>query len=148
MEKDKTPNQASSIKVILSLGENLLDKRRAIYTDNYTDRQTKWDTKQICYLVRILLELKHWSSIREAADSLGFAQSGVHRTIVLFRETAEFRRKRGSGRKRCTNARDNRYIMMLSLRNRHMTAVEIRNRLHRVREVNVSERTVRRRLNE
>ncbi|RZC32006.1 HTH Tnp Tc3 2 domain containing protein, partial [Asbolus verrucosus] len=87
-------------------------------------------------------------SIREAADSLGFAQSSVHRAIVRFRETAEFRRKRGSGRRRCTNARDNRYIMMLSLRNRHMTAVEIRNRLHRVREVNVSERTVRRRLNE
>ncbi|RZC36027.1 HTH Tnp Tc3 2 domain containing protein, partial [Asbolus verrucosus] len=86
-------------------------------------------------------------SIREAADFFGFARSSVHRAIVRFRETAEFRRKRGSGRRRCTNARDNRYIMMLSLRNGHMTAVEIRNRLHRVREVNVSERTVRR-LNE
>jgi hypothetical protein len=37
---------------------------------------------------------------------------------------------------------------MLSLKNPHMTAVEIRNQLERVREVNVSERIVRRRLGE
>ncbi|RZC39884.1 hypothetical protein BDFB_015174, partial [Asbolus verrucosus] len=82
-------------------------------------------------------------SIREAADSLGFARSSVHRAIVRFRETAKFRKKRRCGRRRCTIARDNWYIMMPSLRNGHMTAVKIRNRLHRVREVNVSERTVR-----
>lgn len=34
------------------------------------------------------------------------------------------------------------------LRNRHSTAIAARNRLHELRNVNVSERTLRRRLNE
>ncbi|RZC38715.1 hypothetical protein BDFB_012812 [Asbolus verrucosus] len=38
--------------------------------------------------------------------------------------------------------------MMLSLRNRHMTAVETRNHIERVIEVNVSERAVRSKRNE
>ena len=33
--KDKVPNQSSSEKVVLSLSDNLLDKGRTIYTDNY-----------------------------------------------------------------------------------------------------------------
>lgn len=33
--KDKTPNQSSSEKVVISLADNLLDKGRTIYTDNY-----------------------------------------------------------------------------------------------------------------
>jgi transposase len=87
-------------------------------------------------------------SIREAANSLGFARSSVHRAVLRFRQTGGYTRRPGSGRRRSTSARDNRYITMLSLRNRHMTAVEIRNQLERVREVNVNERTVRRRLGE
>jgi transposase len=87
-------------------------------------------------------------SIREAANSLGFARSSVHRAVLRFRQTRGYTRRPGSGRRRSTSARDNRYITMLSLRNRHMTAVKIRNQLERVREVNVNERTVRRRLGE
>jgi transposase len=85
-------------------------------------------------------------SIREAANSLGFARSSVHTAVLRFRQTGGYTRRPGSRRRR--SARDNRYITMLSLRNRHITAVEIRNQLERVREVNVSERTVRRRLGE
>ena len=33
--KDKVPNKSSSEKVVLSLSDNLLDKGRTIYTDNY-----------------------------------------------------------------------------------------------------------------
>jgi transposase len=87
-------------------------------------------------------------SIREAANSLGFARSSVHRAVLRFRQTGGYTRRPGSGRRRSTSARDNRYITMLSLRNRHMTAVKLRNQLERVREVNVNERTVRRRLGE
>jgi transposase len=83
-------------------------------------------------------------SIREPANSLAFARSSVHRAVLRFRQTGGYTRRPGSGRRRS----DNRYITMLSLRNRHMTAVEIRNQLERVREVNVNERTVRRRLGE
>jgi transposase len=84
-------------------------------------------------------------SIREAANSLGSARFSVNRAVLRFRQTGGYTRRPRSGR---ISARDNRYITMLSLRNRHMTAVEIRNQLERVREVNVSERTVRRRLGE
>ncbi|KAH0812663.1 hypothetical protein GEV33_010128 [Tenebrio molitor] len=70
-------------------------------------------------------------SIREAANSLGFARSSVHRAVLRFRQTGGYTRRPGSGRRRSTSARDNRYITMLSLRNRHMTAVEIRNQLER-----------------
>jgi transposase len=80
-------------------------------------------------------------SIREAANSLGFARSSVHRAVLRFRQTGGYIRRPGSGRRRSTSARDNRYITMLSLRNRHMTAVKIRNQLERVREVNVNKRT-------
>ncbi|CAH1383439.1 unnamed protein product, partial [Tenebrio molitor] len=73
----------------------------------------------------------------------GFARSSVHRAVLRFRQTGGYTRRPGSGRRRSTSARDNRYIAMLSLRNRHMTAVKLRNQLERVREVNVNERTVR-----
>ncbi|KAJ4427081.1 hypothetical protein ANN_24696 [Periplaneta americana] len=52
-------------------------------------------------------------------------------------------RRPGSGRKRKTSAQDDRFLVSQVLRNCHTTAVEARNR-----GVNVSERTVRRRLGE
>ncbi|KAF2900427.1 hypothetical protein ILUMI_05757 [Ignelater luminosus] len=51
-------------------------------------------------------------------------------------------------RKRSTTARDDRFIQMSALRNRHLTAVSHRNELRRVRQVNVSLSTIRKRLYE
>jgi hypothetical protein len=50
--------------------------------------------------------------------------------------------------KKVTTYRDDRFLVSNILRDRQMTAVMIRNRLQEVRQANVSERTVRRRLAE
>ena len=57
-----------------------------------------------------------------------------------------YTRRRGSGRPRATSARDDRFLMLQSLRNRHQTAVELAHRLRTVRDKAVSAQTVRRRL--
>lgn len=56
--------------------------------------------------------------------------------------------RRGQGRKRATSSQDDHFIKMQTLRNRRQTAVRTRNLLEEVRNVRISERTVRRRLNE
>ncbi|KAI4460720.1 transposable element-related [Holotrichia oblita] len=55
-------------------------------------------------------------------------------------------RRPGSGRGRTTTARDDRFLVFSALRNRTVTAVSLRNHLREVRNVNISEWTVRRRL--
>ncbi|KAJ4430517.1 hypothetical protein ANN_19105 [Periplaneta americana] len=59
----------------------------------------------------------------------------------LFQET-RFRRKR------VTSVRDDHFIVLNTLRDRHSTAIETRRALQKIRQVNVSERTERRRLDE
>ncbi|RVE42631.1 hypothetical protein evm_012717 [Chilo suppressalis] len=68
--------------------------------------------------------------------------------LKRYQETGQYTRRPGSGGVRCTSARDDRFIVLEILRNRYLTAVEIRQRLQIVRGVNVSERTVRRRMEE
>lgn len=78
----------------------------------------------------------------------GCSRSTVQRVYLRFLETGSYARRPGSSRPRISSNRDDRFITNLSLRNRHLTAVQIRNELQHVRNVNISERTVRRRLNE
>jgi transposase len=84
------------------------------------------------------------------AQSLGITQSCscVRRPWGRFLETGSYSRRPGTGRQRCTIARDDRFLTLAILRNRTMTAVEVRNRLAEVRDVHVSDRTIRRRLSE
>lgn len=82
------------------------------------------------------------------AQQYHISNSTVHRIFTRFLETGAYTRRPGTGPQRRTNAHDDRFIILQSLRNRRATAVEIRNRLHHVRNTNVSERTVRRRLGE
>ena len=83
-----------------------------------------------------------------AARVIGATRSSVQRAVQRFQETGGFVRRRGSGRKRCTNARDNRFLTLSVLRDRTTTAVQARSRLEEVRQVAVNEITVRRRLKE
>jgi transposase len=87
-------------------------------------------------------------SIRYAARTLGFPYTNLQRAITRYRETHEFTRRPGSGRRRITSARDDRFLVSTILRNRNCSAVTARNRLLEVRNVNVCENTVRRRLHE
>ena len=63
-------------------------------------------------------------------------------------ETGAFTRRLGSGRSRVTSQRDDRFIFLTSLRNRRLNGVKIQQQLRDLREVNISQWTVRRRLRE
>lgn len=87
-------------------------------------------------------------SYKDVADLFGKSKATIHYCVQRWRETGEVERRRGQGRKRSTTALDDRFIRMQTLRNRRQTAVQSSNQLEEVRETRVSERTVRRRLNE
>ncbi|KAJ4431312.1 hypothetical protein ANN_19909 [Periplaneta americana] len=88
------------------------------------------------------------SCIGYVAAVLGIPRSTVQRVYLRFRETRDYSRRPGSGRKRVTSARDDHFIVLNTLRNRHSTAIETRTAFQKIRQVNVSERTVRGRLDE
>lgn len=87
-------------------------------------------------------------SRRYVAEALNLSVSTVQRAYARYLDTNSFQRRPGSGRPRCTNDEDDRYVVSNSLRDRHRTAVQIRNNLRDVRNINVSANTIRRRLAE
>lgn len=87
-------------------------------------------------------------SQRIVARRLNLSRSSVKRVYRRFLETGDFIRRPGSGRNRATSDRDDRFMVSTSLRNRHLTGVQVQQRLREVRGVTVSEWTVRRRLAE
>ena len=64
-------------------------------------------------------------SNREIAVKTSFNESSVRRFLKKYRETEKLEKTKGSGRKKCTNERENRVIMKISLRDRFKNAVEI-----------------------
>lgn len=87
-------------------------------------------------------------SQRNIADRLGVNQSTVSRVLRRFRETGNNTRRRGQGRPRCTQERDDRFVRLAVSRDRFQTSNQLRDELRRARNVAVSSRTVRRRLKE
>lgn len=85
-------------------------------------------------------------SVRYAARSIGKPETTVRRAITRYRETNSYSRRHGSGRPRATSARDDRFVILQSLRDRHSTAVQLAQRLRGVRGTAVNSQTVRRRL--
>lgn len=85
---------------------------------------------------------------REVAIVLNVPRSSMQYALKRYQATGNYTRRPGSGGRRCTSARDDRFIVLEILRNRFLTAVEIRHRLQNVRSINVSERTVRRQMDE
>lgn len=85
---------------------------------------------------------------REVALFLNVPRTTLRHALTRYRETGLYSRRPGSGRNRCTTARDDRFIVLTALRDRFLTAVESRRRLQAARGVVVSERTVRRRMQE
>lgn len=82
------------------------------------------------------------------ARTLGIARSTVRDAWYRYLQTGNFTRRQGSGRRRMTTQADDRFVIISSLRDRRSTAVCLKNDLQMVRRVNVSERTIRRRLGE
>lgn len=101
---------------------------------------TETEAAQVVALIREGL------SQRNVARRLNLSRSAVRRVYKRYLETGEYRRRPGSGRGRVTNLTDDRFLVLTSLRNRHLSAVDLQGRLREGRGVSVSENTVRRRL--
>lgn len=99
-------------------------------------------------VARAVTMIEEGHTYRSVSETLGVSVSVIHRNVKRYRQTGSYVRRRGQGRNRATSAVDERFIRVQTLRNRRQTAVQTRNLLEEVRNVRVSERTVRRRLNE
>lgn len=99
-------------------------------------------------IVQVIAMLHEGRSQREVARTVGVSLSTVQRLLRRYEETGLLTRRPGSGRKRCTSERDDRFIQTVMLRNRHQTAVDVQHELQEVRGTEISSRTVRRRLAE
>lgn len=84
----------------------------------------------------------------DVARQLNLSRFSVRRVYQRFLETGGYVRRHGSGRRRCTSERDDRFIVSTSLRNRFLNAVELRQQLQTANRRTVSVSTVRRRLGE
>lgn len=82
------------------------------------------------------------------ARTLGFARTSVQDAWNRYLETGNLTRRQGSGRKRKTTVADDRFLAVRSLRDRRATSVVLKNDLRMIRAVNISDKTVRRRLKE
>ncbi|XP_011705783.1 PREDICTED: uncharacterized protein LOC105460978 [Wasmannia auropunctata] len=96
-------------------------------------------------LKQLLALIEDGRSRRYVAEALDLSVSTVQRAYAKYLETNSFQR-RPLERPQCTNNNDDRFIVLNSLRDRHRTAVQIRNNLRDVRNTNVSVDTVQRRL--
>uniref|UniRef100_A0A2H1VMJ9 SFRICE_000949 n=1 Tax=Spodoptera frugiperda TaxID=7108 RepID=A0A2H1VMJ9_SPOFR len=99
-------------------------------------------------VARAVTMIDEGHTYRSVSRTVGVSVSVIHRCVKRYRQTGSYVRRRGQGRKRATNAVEERFIRVQTLRNRRQTAVQTRNLLEEVRNARVSERTVRRRLNE
>lgn len=97
---------------------------------------------------QVVTLLQQGLSQRVVATQLHLSQSAVSRVYRRYQETGAFTRRPTTSRHRCTSERDDRFIVSTSLRNRHLTGVDVQRELRRTRGVAVSEWTVRRRLKE
>lgn len=99
-------------------------------------------------VARAVTMIEEGHTYRSVSQALGVSVSVVHRNVQRYRETGSYVRRRGQGRHRATTDQDDRFIRVQTLRNRRQTAVQTQNLLREIRDVRVSERTVRRRIKE
>ncbi|XP_056648802.1 uncharacterized protein LOC130453201 [Diorhabda sublineata] len=85
-------------------------------------------------------------SYREVANLFGVHHTTIVRLMQIFRETGSHSRSPGQGRPSILTPRDERFLQLNSLRNRSMASVELNTLLLEVRNVNISDRSIRRHL--
>lgn len=95
---------------------------------------------------KIIALLEEGCSQTYVSQRLNVSRSTVQRTWQQYQETGSVKRRPGSGRKRCTEPRDDRFLVSQALRNRKASSVDLKKSLEEVRGVEVSLWTVRRRL--
>nr|KAG5714667.1 hypothetical protein BaRGS_000155 [Batillaria attramentaria] len=97
---------------------------------------------------RALGWLQDGTSGREVARRLGVSHSVIQRLHERFQATGSADERPRSGRPRATNRRNDRYLQLLALRDRTVTARTIRSNLRTATNIIISQDTVERRLHE
>jgi transposase len=85
---------------------------------------------------------------RDVATELGVSQSCIRNVWRRFQETQSYRRRRGSGRPRATNAVDDWYLTISGRRHPFQSARRIQNEFRQATHINLSTQNVRNRLRE
>ena len=85
---------------------------------------------------------------RDVATELEVSQSCIRNVWRRFQETQSYRRRRGSGRPRATDAVDDRYLTISVRRNPFHSARRIQNEFRQATHITISTQTVRNRLRE
>lgn len=85
-------------------------------------------------------------SYRIIAKKMKVSLKGVQSTIARFKDTGTFRSRSRTGRPKVTTRQEDQHIVVISKRNRRLTAPEIRADINRTRKNPVSLTTVKRRL--
>jgi IS30 family transposase len=81
-------------------------------------------------------------SQRYIGHRLGVNQSTLSRVLKRHRETQEYSRRPGQGRKRATTAAQDRFLMMQTVRKRFITAPRLQNMLPEAHNVHVTSVTI------
>lgn len=97
-------------------------------------------------VARIVALIEDGRSQRYVSRALGIPRTTVQDAWNRYLETGSCTRRAGSGRRRATTTVDDRFVVLNALRDRRSTAVQLQHRLQTARGVEVSERTIRRRL--
>lgn len=97
-------------------------------------------------VAQIVALIEDGRSQRYVSLSLGIPRTTVQDAWNRYLQTGGFVRRIGSGRKRSTTVADDHFVVINTLRDRRSTAIQLQHRLLTVRGVEISERTIRRRL--
>lgn len=97
---------------------------------------------------RAMAWLQEGVPIREVARRLAVTHSVIQRLRDRFINTGTVEEVRRSGRPRITNVQQDRYVLLMALRDRTATANAIRAQLRATSNVTVSDQTIRNRLHE
>lgn len=105
-------------------------------------------THQIPYesRVKIITLQEEGYSIRQISKKLKLSISGVVKTIHQYRDTGSYNDRPRSGAPRKTSQREDKFLVVISKRNRFKTVRDLTAELNTSKETPVSESTVRRRL--
>jgi len=94
-----------------------------------------------------VLHSKELSQV-QIAKKIKCSRCAVQTTIKRYNDTKQFKSRSGRGRKRKTNAREDRYLKQNALKDRRQTTKELAAALRSDHEITISAKTVSRRLNE
>ena len=101
---------------------------------------------QPCEVAQVVQLLQDGSSVRLVARRFGVSPSAVSRAWRRFRETGQYTRRAGQGRRRATTPRQDRHLVLTARRLGFVNARSLQNELRRATGVEISDQTVRNRL--